>query len=78
MLKNILKYTVVALIAFTLVVVFQLDGMTKTIVSKGLFIGLSIAEKCFAEGSVNVQKITGKKLMKDVCKLPKYIGEGLV
>jgi hypothetical protein len=75
-MKNILKYAVIALVVFALTSVLHLDGMAKTFVSKGFFIAASAADKFMAEG--DMQKWSSKKLMKIVCKLPKYIAEGLV
>ena len=78
-MKNLLKYTVFTLIVMAIVVIFQLDGTTKTIVSKGLFIAFSIADKCYiTDGDFIWKKMTGKKLMKEACKLPKHIGQALV
>lgn len=78
-MKNLLKYTVFTLVVIAITFIFQLDGMTKTVVSKGLFIAFSIADKYVAtDGELNWQKTTSKKLKKTFCKLPKYIGEGLV
>lgn len=75
-MKNLLKYTVFALVVFTLISILHLDGVTKTIVSKGSFIAFSAADKFLAEG--DMRKWTSKKLMKIICKLPKYIAEGLI
>ena len=50
-MKNLLKYTVFALIVGTITVIFQLDGMTKTVISKGLFIAFSVADKCLADNN---------------------------
>ena len=78
-MKNLLKYTVFTLIVMAIIVIFQLDGTTKIVVSKGLFIAFSIADKCYTtDGDFSWQKMTGKKLMKEVCKLPKHIGQALV
>ena len=78
-MKNLLKYTVFTLIVMAIVVIFQLDGMTKTVVSKGLFIAFSIADKCYtADAGFDLQKLTAKQLIKVASKLPKYIGQALV
>ena len=80
MMKNLLKYTVFALIVGTITVIFQLDGMTKTVISKGLFIAFSVADKCLADGvgGINWAKWSRKRLVKIVGKMPKYVVEGLV
>ena len=78
-MKTLLKYTIFALIAFAISSVVNLDGIYKTVFSKGLFIALTFVDKFLINNSdLSWQDLSRKKLFKLICKLPKYVAQSLV
>ena len=78
-MKMLLKYTAFVLIVFLITSMLNLDGLTKTVFSKGFFIALSFADKHLVQQSdMTWQDWATKKGWKLICKLPKYVAQSLV